>query len=59
MIEYKNVPQVICDILTQGINRIDRILILPRYTFFSGSSTIKNFGVKHASSGAILGWMAE
>jgi hypothetical protein len=37
-----------CDILTKGFNRIDRILIPPRYTFFSESTTVKNFGVKRA-----------
>jgi hypothetical protein len=36
-----------CDILAQGFNRIDRILIPPKYTFFSGSPTAKNFGIKH------------
>jgi hypothetical protein len=31
-----------CDILTQGFNRIDRILIPLSYTFFSVSPTVKN-----------------
>jgi hypothetical protein len=34
-----------------GLNRIDRILISTRYTFFSGSSSEKN--VKRAQPGAI------
>jgi hypothetical protein len=37
-----------CDLLVQGFNRIDGILIPPRYIFFSGSTTVKNFGVKRA-----------
>jgi hypothetical protein len=37
------------------LNRIDRILIPPRYTFFSGSSHAKNSGVKRAWPGAISG----
>jgi hypothetical protein len=43
-----------CDIMSQGFNRIARILIQPRYTFFSQSPTTKNFGVKHAWSRAIF-----
>jgi hypothetical protein len=31
------------------LNRIDRILIPPRYTFFSGSPTKKNFGLSMLS----------
>jgi hypothetical protein len=37
-----------CDIMAQGHNRIDRILIPPRYTFFSTSPTEKNSEVKRA-----------
>jgi hypothetical protein len=37
------------------LNRIDRILIPPRYTFFFGSPPAKNFGVKRAWLGAISG----
>jgi hypothetical protein len=37
-----------CDIMAQGLNRIDRILIPPRYTFFSTSTTEKNSEVKRA-----------
>jgi hypothetical protein len=33
---------------------IDRILIPARYIFFSESSTVKNFEVKHTWPGAIL-----
>jgi hypothetical protein len=36
------------DILTQGFNRIDRILISLGYTFFSESPTAKNSRVKRA-----------
>jgi hypothetical protein len=38
----------LCDILAQDFNRIDRILISARYTFFFVSLTEKNFEVKHA-----------
>jgi hypothetical protein len=41
------------------LNRIDRILILSRYTFFSRNPIVKNFGVMHAWLGAILGWVTE
>jgi hypothetical protein len=34
-------------ILAQGLIGFDRILIPPRYTFFSGSPPAKNSGVKH------------
>jgi hypothetical protein len=34
----------LCEILAQRLNRIDRILIPPRYTFFSRSPTVKNSG---------------
>jgi hypothetical protein len=37
-----------CDILAQGLIGFDRILIPPRYTFFSESPTKKNSGVKRA-----------
>jgi hypothetical protein len=36
-------------------NRINRILISSRYTLFFESSSIKNSGVKHVWSEAILG----
>jgi hypothetical protein len=32
--------------MTSWLNRIDRILIPPRYTFFSGSPPTKNYRVK-------------
>jgi hypothetical protein len=48
-----------CDILAQSLIGLIRILILPMYTFFSGSSTAKNFGVKHAWPGAISGSMTN
>jgi hypothetical protein len=38
----------ICDILAQGFNRIDEILIPSRYTFFYGNPPTKNSGVKRA-----------
>jgi hypothetical protein len=38
----------LCDILVQDLNRIDRILILARYTFFFVSPTETNFEVKRA-----------
>jgi hypothetical protein len=41
------------------LNMIDRILIPPRYTFFSGSPSAKNPGIKRAWSGAILGWVTN
>jgi hypothetical protein len=34
------------DILAQGLIGFDRILIPPRYTFFSRIPTEKNFGIK-------------
>jgi hypothetical protein len=40
--------RVNCDILSQSLNRIDRILVPQNYTFFSGSPTEKNSEVKHA-----------
>jgi hypothetical protein len=41
------------------LNRIDRILISPRYTFFSGSPPAKNPRVKHTRLEAILGWVTD
>jgi hypothetical protein len=41
------------------LNRIDRILIPPRYTFFSESTPAKNSGVKHAWPEAISGWATD
>jgi hypothetical protein len=38
---------------------INRILISPRYTFFFGSPTVKNSGVKCAWPEAILGWVTD
>jgi hypothetical protein len=38
---------------------IDRILIPPRYTFFSGSPPAKNPGVKRAWPRAISGWVVD
>jgi hypothetical protein len=38
---------------------IDRILIPPRYIFFSGCTIVKNSGVKCAWSGEILGWVPD
>jgi hypothetical protein len=40
-------------------NRIDRILIPPRYTFFSESAPAKNSEVKRAWPRAISGWMTD
>jgi hypothetical protein len=48
-----------CDIPAQGFNRIDRILIPPRYTFFSRSPTTKNFWVKRVWPSAILRWVID
>jgi hypothetical protein len=48
-----------CDILAQGFNRIDRILIPSRYTFFFGSPIAKKFRVNRAWSGAILEWVTD
>jgi hypothetical protein len=42
-----------CNILAYGLKGFDRIFISPRYTFFFGSPTTKNSGVKHAWPGAI------
>jgi hypothetical protein len=42
-----------------GLNRIDRILIPPMYTFFSESPTTKKFRVKCAWPRAILGWVTD
>jgi hypothetical protein len=50
---------VVCDILDQGINRIDRILIQLRYTFFFESPTAKNSGVKRVWPEAISGWVTD
>jgi hypothetical protein len=47
------------DILAQGINRIDRILIPSKYTLFFRSSTTKNSGVKHVWHRAILRWVTD
>jgi hypothetical protein len=44
-----------CDILT----RIDRILIPPRYIFFSESPPAKNSRVKRVWHGAISGWVTD
>jgi hypothetical protein len=41
------------------LNRIDRILTPPRYTFFFGSPPAKNSGVKHAWLGVISGWVTD
>jgi hypothetical protein len=41
------------------LNRIDRILIPSRYTFFSESSTVKNSRVKRVWLGAISGWVTD
>jgi hypothetical protein len=38
---------------------IDRILIPPSYNFLSGSPIAKNYWVKRAWLGAILGWVTE
>jgi hypothetical protein len=39
------------------LNRIDRILIPLRYTFFFGSPPVKNSGVKRVWPGVISGWV--
>jgi hypothetical protein len=41
------------------LNRIDIILIPPRYTFFSESPLVKNPRVKRAWPGAISGWVTD
>jgi hypothetical protein len=38
----------VCDILAQVFNRIDRIVISTRYTFFFESSCLRNLEVKGA-----------
>jgi hypothetical protein len=48
-----------CDILAQSFNKIDRVLIPPRYTLFSGSSTTKNSWNKRACSREISGWVTN
>jgi hypothetical protein len=48
-----------CDILVEGFNRIDRILIPPRNTFFFGSPTTKNSRFKQAWPRTILGWVMD
>jgi hypothetical protein len=45
--------------LDSRLNRIDRILISPRYIFFSISPTEKNSEVMCAGPGAISGWVAD
>jgi hypothetical protein len=45
------------DIQTHCLIRINRILVTLRYTFFFESPTVKNFEVKCAWPGAILGWV--
>jgi hypothetical protein len=40
-------------------NRIDRILISSRYTFFFRSPPVKNSGVKRACPEAISGWVID
>jgi hypothetical protein len=46
-----------CDI--SRLNRINKIIILSRYTFFSENSTIKNFRVKRAWPRAISRWVTD
>jgi hypothetical protein len=41
------------------LNRIDRIFIPSRCTFFFGSPPAKNFEVKRAWLGAISGWVTD
>jgi hypothetical protein len=41
------------------LNRIDRILKPPSYTFFSGSPTTKNPGAKRVWLRAISGWVTD
>jgi hypothetical protein len=43
---YRSPKRVDCDIL--ALNRIDIILIPPRYTFFFGSTTVKNSEINRA-----------
>jgi hypothetical protein len=45
---HRSSKGVDCDILTQYFNMIDRILIPPRYTFFSESPYMKDSCVKCA-----------
>jgi hypothetical protein len=53
MEDYKLDPFTNCDIMAQGFNKIDEILIPSRYTFFFGRSTARNSRVKHAWPEAI------
>jgi hypothetical protein len=48
-----------CAIMAQGLIGFDRTLIPLRYTFFSESSSVKNFGVKRVWLGAISGWVTD
>jgi hypothetical protein len=41
------------------LNKIDRILISLRYTFFSRSPSVKNFRVKCDWPRAISGWVTD
>jgi hypothetical protein len=50
---------LLCDILIQSFNMIDRIFISPSYTFFFRKSTSKKFRVKRACPSVISGWMTD
>jgi hypothetical protein len=45
--------------LLKRFNRIDRILIQSRYTFFFRNTIAKNSRVKHVWPGAISGWVTD
>jgi hypothetical protein len=48
-----------CDILAQSIIGFDRILVPPKYTFFSENPTVKNFEVKRARPEEISRWVTD
>ena len=48
-----------CDTPSQGLNRINRILIQTSCNFFSGSRSPKNSEVKRAWSREIWGWVTD
>ena len=46
-------------VTAQDLNRNDRLLISTRCTFFSGSPSEKNYQVKRARLGVVLGWVTD
>jgi hypothetical protein len=47
------------NVTSPRLNRINSILIPLSCNFFSGSPPAKNYGVKRAWPGAILGWVTD